>query len=425
MIKPGVQIDGYNVTRFIDKGGMGRVYEVVKDDKSYALKTCESSMPDDIARFKREYRMLASLNNQHIVNTYGDGEFEGVPYFIMEYAPTSLSSVVENLTDDQCFDYVFQICDGLAAIHAQGVVHRDIKPDNILLLGDSIKIADFGLGRFAERDTLSITVTGQSMGTFGYAAPELDDQDGSFKEGSPALDIFALGSVIYNVFSRGARPDMINPRNVSADILSVVRKCREQLPQDRPHSVEEVKNIINAIYRSRGSYDSINELINDKSLTDVQITNQAIAIFSKSSTLREVLDVYGEIRNLCWQRMLRSAVDFADSLIQTFLRVKENDNGTWLQFDDIDVISDFTVVTVLRSTDDVLKREMFRAGLRLSVGYNRYAAMRRIFTGIISQWNSTSILPFCEVVISEKEKFESIEQNIEVTMPRVVKKYWI
>ena len=426
MIKVGAVINDYHVTRFIGKGGMGSVFEVKHQGNIFAMKTCDSTDEEDIARFNREYRMLSSIKSEHVVRVFNEGVFEGTSFFLMEYAPASISNVVDKLTDEQCFNYAFQICDGLAAIHSQGVIHRDIKPDNILLKGDVIKIADFGLGRFAERDTVSLTLTGQSMGTWGYAAPELlEEGSGSFKKGSLTLDIFALGGVIYNMFSRGARPDMINPRNVTADILGVVRKCREQSPEDRPRSVEEVKNILLAIYNSRNSYDTINDLIKDKTLNKDQITNQAIAIFSKSNTLREAIDVYGDMRNHCWQVMERSSIDFADALIQTFLRVKESDNETWLQFEDIDVISDLTVVTVSQSKDDVLKREMLRAGIRLSIGYNRFAAMRRIFTGIICKWDSTTVLPFCEVIVSEREQLESIERAIDVTMPRVVTKYWI
>ena len=404
---------------------MGSVYEASKDGNQFALKTCDSTESDDIARFMREIRMIASISNEHVVKVFDTGQWQGIPYFTMEYATSSLTDVIDKLNNEQCFDYTLQVCDGIEAIHRQGVIHRDIKPDNILLIDGVVKVADFGLGRFVDRDTISITQPGQSMGTYGYAAPELyDPTSGSFKEGSPALDIFALGGVIYNIFSRGARPDMINPRNVQADILSVIRRCREQEPEERPSSVSEVKNMISAIYRSRTGYDSIKEVADDKSLSSEESAKQALSLFSRAETSREAIDMYGEMRNLCWPSIIRSGVNYGDVLIQTLLKLLENDTSTWLQFEDIDVIADFTVITINASKDDDLRRDMLRKGINLSVGYNRWAAMKRIFEGLICKWTNETVLPFCEVIVSQKERFEAIEASIGVTMPRVVKKYW-
>lgn len=424
-MKIGDIVSGYTITAFLGEGGMAYVYEVEKDGEKYALKVCKPKEADDIPRFKREYRMLSAIHNQNVIRVYAEGEEDVVPYYIMERGQASLAEVaVKHLSSDEQFNYVLQVCRGIEAIHSSGIIHRDLKPNNIICCNGIMKVSDFGLGRFVTRDTISLTITGSSMGTYGYAAPELDEGIGAFKHGSPLLDIYALGGIIYYVFSGGARPDMINPRNIEADILSIVNKCREQNPEDRFQTVESVRVALDAIERSRHSYSSISDVLTDTSLSEEAKANCSLGIFVKSDTIREVLDTYQTMRQKCWTALKNTRSDYAAVLAHTALKVFENDTDTWVQFNDVDTIAEMTVTLFLSNLEDSVKVSLFKNAIEYSVNFNRWAAMRTLNANIISKWDSESVKPFAELILSSKDMFVALSDSIAVKMPIAVTQYW-
>ena len=180
-MKRGDNISGYTVLSLLGEGGMAQVYEVEKDGVKYALKVCKPQYEDDVPRFKREFRMLSTIHNQNVIQVFCDGEVDGVPFYIMEMGDSSLADVANrDLSIDDRFKYIMQVCRGVEAIHSAGIVHRDLKPNNVIIRDGIMKVSDFGLGRFVMRDTTSLTLTGSSMGTYGYAAPELEEEFGAF-----------------------------------------------------------------------------------------------------------------------------------------------------------------------------------------------------------------------------------------------------
>jgi serine/threonine protein kinase len=424
-MKRGDVISGYTILSMLGEGGMARVFEVEKDSVKYAMKVCVPQYEDDVPRFQREYRMLASIHHQNVITVFDEGEVDGVPYYIMERGQASLADLANReLSEEDKFKYVLQVCQGVEAIHSSGVIHRDLKPNNVISCNGVLKVSDFGLGRFVQRDTISLTVTGSSMGSYGYAAPELNEGNGAFKEGSPLLDIYALGGIIYYVFSTGARPDMINPRNVDADILSVVYKCREQEPSERFQSVQEVRAAIEAIDRSRHSYTSISEVLSDTSLSDAERADHSLSIFVKSNTIREVLDAYVTLRQGPWDAIKMARPDYATVIANTALKVFTNDGSTWIQFNDVDIIAGMTATLVAADLPDDVKVSLFKIALTYAVDYNRWQAMRTLYNKIITQWDVQSVKPYAQLILGSKDMFDAIADAIGVSMPPVVKKYW-
>lgn len=424
-MKRGDVISGYTILSMLGEGGMARVFEVEKDSVKYAMKVCVPQYEDDVPRFQREYRMLASIHHQNVITVFDEGEVDGVPYYIMERGQASLADLANReLSEEDKFKYVLQVSQGVEAIHSSGVIHRDLKPNNVISCNGVLKVSDFGLGRFVQRDTISLTVTGSSMGSYGYAAPELNEGNGAFKEGSPLLDIYALGGIIYYVFSTGARPDMINPRNVDADILSVVYKCREQEPSERFQSVQEVRAAIEAIDRSRHSYTSISEVLSDTSLSDAERADHSLSIFVKSNTIREVLDAYVTLRQGPWDAIKMARPDYATVIANTALKVFTNDGSTWIQFNDVDIIAGMTATLVAADLPDDVKVSLFKIALTYAVDYNRWQAMRTLYNKIITQWDVQSVKPYAQLILGSKDMFDAIADAIGVSMPPVVKKYW-
>lgn len=212
-LKPGTKLGPYEVLSQIGAGGMGEVYRArdTRLDRAVALKVLSShlsSNPDLKQRFEREARAVSSLNHPHICTLYDIGQQDGVDYFVMEYLEgETLSERLKRgaLPTEQVLRYAIEIADALEKAHRQGVVHRDLKPGNIMLTKSGTKLLDFGLAKSVTgapadpgltglpTQNLSLTSPGTILGTFQYMAPE--QLEG--KEVDARTDIFAFGATLY------------------------------------------------------------------------------------------------------------------------------------------------------------------------------------------------------------------------------------
>jgi eukaryotic-like serine/threonine-protein kinase len=195
----------YAVEKTLGKGGMATV-ELAEDtelQRKVAVKRLFASLvADDILqkRFFREARMTARLSHPNLVAVYDVGEEDGLPYIVMEYVEgetvADLIARTGAMQPERAVDLLLQVCAGLEHAHAAGLVHRDIKPQNLLVRSDGVvKIADFGIARMLEATQL--TATGTVLGTAAYLAPEQ-------AVGEPvtaAADIYSLGAVAYELLS--------------------------------------------------------------------------------------------------------------------------------------------------------------------------------------------------------------------------------
>jgi serine/threonine-protein kinase len=147
-------------------------------------------------RFLREARVASRLAHPNVVGVYDAGESGGRPYIVMEYVPGHTLADQEELTPEQVVVLALQACAGLAHAHAAGVVHRDVKPANLLVREDGVlKIADFGIARAAEHTQL--TQLGTVLGTAAYLSPE----QAAGEEVTKAADVYSLGAVVYELLT--------------------------------------------------------------------------------------------------------------------------------------------------------------------------------------------------------------------------------
>ena len=192
----------YEVGELLGRGGMAEVYAGIdlRLSRPVAIKLLQESMAarDDIRlRFEAEARAAAAILQPHAVAVYDTGEHEGVPYIVMERLPgDTLADRIATgpvLTEAEARAFGRQVLGALDAAHHVGMVHRDVKPGNILLTGDgSAKIADFGIAKSLDVSA-DLTGTGQLIGTPAYLAPEQLGGDPA----SPLSDLYALGVVLY------------------------------------------------------------------------------------------------------------------------------------------------------------------------------------------------------------------------------------
>ena len=259
----------YQLSSRIAIGGMGEVWQATDlvIGRTVAIKILKDEYlgdPGFLERFRAEARHAALVNHEGIANVFDYGEEEGSAYLVMELVPgEALSTILERervLSTDRVLDIVAQTAAALHAAHSAGLVHRDIKPGNLLITPDGrVKITDFGIARIA--DQVPLTATGQVMGTVQYLSPE----QASGHSASPTTDIYSLGIVAYEALA-GRRPftgesqvaiamAQINeaapelPVTVSEPVRNLVYSCIAKNPANRPASAAHLARAAQALRR--------------------------------------------------------------------------------------------------------------------------------------------------------------------------------
>ncbi|MCQ2772289.1 MAG: serine/threonine protein kinase [Bacilli bacterium] len=226
MIEIGSKIDGrYRVTSRIGHGGMADVYEGFDtvSHRIIAIKIMRQDVmdnPKNVQRFQKECVASASLNSPYVVKVYGQGKVEGRPYMINEYVDGRTLrdklnvAVSHNLDPYEACEVMVQLCLGLQYVHDHGIIHRDIKPDNLFYLPDgSIKISDFGISSHIGEKATSDSIPG----TIYYTAPEI------LRGNNPCIqsDIFSMGVLFFEILT-GAVP--FDGKETKDIVTSIVKK---------------------------------------------------------------------------------------------------------------------------------------------------------------------------------------------------------
>jgi eukaryotic-like serine/threonine-protein kinase len=276
----GTKLGPYEVISAAGAGGMGEVYRGrdTRLDRTVAIKILPahlSSNPEAKQRFDREARAISSLNHPNICTLYDVGHQDGMDYLVMEFleGETLAERLAKGaLPPEQVLKYGIEICEGLEKAHKTGVIHRDLKPGNIMLTKAGAKLMDFGLAKSAAASpppassltmTISspsadrpLTARGMIVGTFQYMSPEQIEG----KEADARSDIFALGAVLYETATGKRAFTGKTQASVVAAILAsepqpisvvspmsppaldrVVKVCLAKDPDERFQSVHDLK----------------------------------------------------------------------------------------------------------------------------------------------------------------------------------------
>ena len=259
----------YQVLKELGRGGMGIVFQAYDKhlQEQVAIKILSpllSNDPDALERLKREVSAARRITHPNVIRIHDIAEANGLQYVSMEYfGGTTLKDHIKQsggLSVMEAFNIASQICEGLQAAHSQGVIHRDLKSQNIILNNaNQIKIIDFGLAHTQQMQGL--TATGLIMGTPEYMAPE----QVAGKKVDERADIYSLGIILYELFTgkvpftgpsaisvgfqqikdAPAVPSSINPQ-INTAVENVILKALEKEPVQRYRNVTELKHDLEA-----------------------------------------------------------------------------------------------------------------------------------------------------------------------------------
>jgi hypothetical protein len=232
----GREVGDFRIESILGRGGMGTVYKAVQTslNRPVALKVLPESISHDanyLARFEREARVIAQLSHPNIVQVHDMGKDpSGLYYIVMEFAEGGAIGFREKepLSETTALDYAAQAAEGLFAAHSQDILHRDIKPDNLLLdKYGRVKIADFGLAR-AVHGSMDITGSGAALGTPAFMAPE----QGMGADVDHRADVYSLGATLFAILTGE------HPFEADSPISMMVQHANAPVPMIREHSPE-------------------------------------------------------------------------------------------------------------------------------------------------------------------------------------------
>ncbi len=256
----------YKIISSLGQGGMADVY-LAKDgilDREVAIKILRGDMatnPVALLRFQREANASASLTHPNIVEVYDVGEENGKHYIVMEYIKgDNLKQLITKrgaLSKEEAVDIMKQLVSATACAHKEGIIHRDIKPQNVLMKADgTLKMADFGIAM--AQDAVQLTQTDSVMGSVHYLAPELARGEVATQQS----DIYALGIVLYELL-RGEPPFMGD-----APVQIALKHMRDEMPHIRQYNSSIPQSLENVILKATAKnknfrYKTAEEMLED------------------------------------------------------------------------------------------------------------------------------------------------------------------
>ncbi|MEI2273066.1 serine/threonine protein kinase [Sphingobacterium sp. ML3W] len=231
-------------------GGSGTVWTAESNGNSFAIKYINSEISDKIARFKNEISFCKNTVHKNVVKVVSQGEYKEKLCYVMPHYSKTLRDVIDTESDfDKLIKYILKLCNAVKFIHNKGVLHRDIKPENILIEGNELVLADFGIAHFKDQHH---TKKSDLLANRNYMAPEQKLKNNA-KNIDKAADIYALGLILNECFTKqnpaGSRFKLIaDIYPLFFEIDTLVENMMRQRPEDR-YNIETVQAQLKFLYK--------------------------------------------------------------------------------------------------------------------------------------------------------------------------------
>ena len=380
------KLDEYEIIAEIGRGGMGTVYQAISGNDVVAIKICNSNDQDLIRRFKREVRAVQKIQHNNVMPIITENLENDPPYYIMPLADMSVYDMLDELSCDhnKAIDIFLQICYGIQAAHLAGECHRDIKPQNALLLPDGrIVVSDFGLVKFMDRDSTMLTKTGMWVGTEMYMAPEQFLPGGS-RDSNYLTDIYQLGKTLYQIYT-GKYPAVMSEDGIPANLWYIIQKATKQNPKERFSDVSELIDALNEYIASLDPSSNPQEsfLIELRSIND----QLSVGLYHKASVDRlinilmlesQVDDIFLNMFDRVPEKILSIyAKDYPDKLLPLIEKHAQIISKCVIgrSFDYAETVAQKMNLVYQSTTNNNLKACAIKSVLIAAVDLNRFRAM--------------------------------------------------
>ncbi|MFR9546141.1 MAG: serine/threonine-protein kinase [Rikenellaceae bacterium] len=419
-MKIGENIGGYDLIDEIPGGGMADVYVAKKSNVKYALKTLkDGASEDDIKRFKREVRMLIAITDDNVIEVVDSNLDSKSPYYVMPLCDDSLHNKCKTMSEQDKIEYSVQFCKGILAIHNNGITHRDIKPQNALLLSDVVKISDLGLGRFEIRD--STTITTSQWGTEGYFPPEYLSDTESFKRGSIAGDIFMIGKSLYYIFSGGLDPQNVELDKVNPFVATIINQCTRLAPIERYNSV---KNIVDKLEQYKVAYIfqqtspmSFDEIINKHGTS--RSTDYCEDVFQHLCFIGTDNITMADSLSKLTSNDLKLIFQHHASGIDTFVKYFDEsirNNERWIQCEDVESFTKLARVLIPLCSNIYSKQLLLALSIEYATNFNRWNAMTTVGY-ILNELSSADIRELTPLLLENKDSLRDMSSCFRCSIP--------
>ena len=370
----------FKLGSIIDQGGFCQIFQATRESDGLECvikQPIDASDEESSQRFKREVRIMKNLVHKNIVPILGSGLDAKPPWYAMPKAIMSLDQLLKESHGEELSWIFEEILGAICYAHSEGVIHRDIKPSNVLIFRTEDQqlyscVSDFGIGRFVNRDTVTLTQTDINLGTYHYMAPE---QEINAKDVDERADIFSLGKILFAILTRELprTPLDFNHSSLPRRFVQLIQKATQSAPDARYQTVASLLDAFGDLNTPEAGFINSSEEVNaliasiESVETDMPqlVSELAGALYRNSGDSEMLTNVFPRIRG----ELLKSLFSHELSMLKLTLQVYDTQIASEsLRFEYCDTVANF-YEELFNYVDDHEVRELILRRLP-SLGYN-------------------------------------------------------